>query len=197
MGFYGHALEAAFPTYLPPNTPTDTYTHTLLSLLKDYKCMSGTVFFAVFGAVIALMKDVPDIKGDKENNIRSFSVRAGAEKMFSISKRMMVSLFVCACVWAIGGSVSAWGVAGGWVGVEEVVNVLGGGGVSGWEWGVVAPFVPVVLRGCVGVLSLVAAKKVQEKAQSVAPRDGKAVYDYYMFLWRLFYLSYVALPLAR
>ena len=28
--------------------------------------MVVTVFFAIFGVVIALMKDVPDVKGDKE-----------------------------------------------------------------------------------------------------------------------------------
>jgi hypothetical protein len=26
---------------------------------------------------------------------------------------------------------------------------------------------------------------------------GAQVYDYYMFLWKLFYLSYLALPLLR
>ena len=41
-----------------------------------------TVYFAIFGVVIALMKDVPDVKGDKMNNISSFSVKLGAAKMF-------------------------------------------------------------------------------------------------------------------
>ena len=41
-----------------------------------------TSFFAVFGIVIALMKDVPDVKGDKMNSISSFSVKLGAKKMF-------------------------------------------------------------------------------------------------------------------
>ena len=41
-----------------------------------------TVYFAIFGIVIALMKDVPDVKGDKMNSISSFSVKLGAAKMF-------------------------------------------------------------------------------------------------------------------
>jgi homogentisate phytyltransferase/homogentisate geranylgeranyltransferase len=41
-----------------------------------------TLFFAVFGCVIALMKDVPDIAGDTAHNIRSFSVRYGPAAMF-------------------------------------------------------------------------------------------------------------------
>lgn len=41
-----------------------------------------TIFFAIFGMIIALMKDVPDIEGDKAFKITSFSVRNGAGKMF-------------------------------------------------------------------------------------------------------------------
>ena len=41
-----------------------------------------TSFFAVFGIVIALMKDVPDVKGDESNSISSFSVKLGAPTMF-------------------------------------------------------------------------------------------------------------------
>lgn len=41
-----------------------------------------TAFFALYGLVIALLKDVPDVSGDLQNNIRTFSVKAGAKKMF-------------------------------------------------------------------------------------------------------------------
>jgi homogentisate phytyltransferase / homogentisate geranylgeranyltransferase len=41
-----------------------------------------TVFFAVFGLVIAIMKDVPDVQGDKLFEIPSFSVKKGAALMF-------------------------------------------------------------------------------------------------------------------
>lgn len=41
-----------------------------------------TVFFAIYGLVIALMKDVPDVRGDIQNDIKTFSVRMGAGTMF-------------------------------------------------------------------------------------------------------------------
>ena len=41
-----------------------------------------TTFFAIFGVVIAFMKDVPDVEGDKKFSIPSFSVKLGAPKMF-------------------------------------------------------------------------------------------------------------------
>ena len=48
MGFYGHALKAAFGQAVGANP--------IVSLLSDVKCLAATSFFAVFGAVIALMK---------------------------------------------------------------------------------------------------------------------------------------------
>ena len=41
-----------------------------------------TSFFAMFGLVIALLKDVPDVQGDTKHNIPSFSVQLGVAKMF-------------------------------------------------------------------------------------------------------------------
>jgi homogentisate phytyltransferase/homogentisate geranylgeranyltransferase len=41
-----------------------------------------TAFFAIFGLVIAIMKDVPDVQGDKLFQIPSFSVKKGAALMF-------------------------------------------------------------------------------------------------------------------
>jgi 4-hydroxybenzoate polyprenyltransferase len=41
-----------------------------------------SLFFVVFGIVIAFLKDVPDIKGDKEFNIPSLSVKYGAKSIF-------------------------------------------------------------------------------------------------------------------
>ncbi len=52
MGFYGHALHAAFGR---PESAA-SFSQSVAPLLKDTKCMAATLFFAVFGAVIALMK---------------------------------------------------------------------------------------------------------------------------------------------
>lgn len=59
------------------------------------------------------------------------------------------------------------------------------------------PFFTAAARAVIAVLALRSAKEVQARAGAVDPQDGKQVYDYYMYLWRLFYLSYLALPLAR
>jgi homogentisate phytyltransferase / homogentisate geranylgeranyltransferase len=40
-----------------------------------------TIFFAIFGVVIALMKDVPDVAGDVVGKIPSFSVQLGPKRM--------------------------------------------------------------------------------------------------------------------
>lgn len=53
MGFYGHALHAAFGQ---PEAAGSVGKALLGPLLRDAKCMAATLFFAVFGAVIALMK---------------------------------------------------------------------------------------------------------------------------------------------
>ena len=55
----------------------------LVEACKKYpESLAVTTFFAIFGLVIAIMKDVPDIEGDKKYNISSFSVRKGAKSMF-------------------------------------------------------------------------------------------------------------------
>ena len=51
-----------------------------------------SAFFAVFGVVIAIMKDVPDIKGDKVFGIKSLSVRLGAKTMFGAGWKLLVAL---------------------------------------------------------------------------------------------------------
>ena len=83
LGFFLQAKSAVLgeKISLPTSVPA------ALSLCKNLaskypEAVAVASFFTVFGAVIALMKDVPDIKGDTEHNIQSFSVRMGAEKMF-------------------------------------------------------------------------------------------------------------------
>ena len=61
-------------------------------------CRPITLFFAIFGVVIALMKDVPDVKGDQANNISSFSVKRGASAMFTTSWRLLVLLLAGSAV---------------------------------------------------------------------------------------------------
>jgi homogentisate phytyltransferase/homogentisate geranylgeranyltransferase len=56
-----------------------------------------TAFFAAFGVVIAILKDVPDVKGDLKYKIPTFSVRMGASKML----RWYWATFCCDMTWLI------------------------------------------------------------------------------------------------
>lgn len=62
-------------------------------LLNDWKCALSSLFFGVFGIVIALMKDVPDAHGDRIFDIRSFTVRIGQKRVFRTMKNLLVGLF--------------------------------------------------------------------------------------------------------
>ena len=60
-----------------------------------------------------------------------------------------------------------------------------------------APRIVQVGRGVVALSALVAGWSVQKEAAPVDPRNPQQVYEFYMHLWKLFYLSYLVLPLAR
>ena len=62
-------------------------------LLNDWKCALSSLFFGVFGIVIALMKDVPDAHGDRIFDIKSFTVRIGQKRVFHTMKNLLIALF--------------------------------------------------------------------------------------------------------
>ena len=49
------------------------------------KLLYLATFVTVFGAVIALCKDLPDVEGDKKDNVRTFAVRWGVDALFKVS----------------------------------------------------------------------------------------------------------------
>lgn len=53
----------------------------------------ATTFFMLFGIVIALLKDAPDIRGDRMFGIRTFSVRLGAPAVFTACSAILVAMF--------------------------------------------------------------------------------------------------------
>jgi len=136
-------------------------------LLNDWKCAFSSLFFGVFGIVIALMKDVPDAHGDRVFDIRSFTVRIGQKRVFRTMKNLLIALF----------------------------------GVSGTallQWATMTPtFGATTRRGLVGLGCWLAGYVTYKDAKSVNAEDSAEVYDYYMQLWKLFYLSYLALPLVK
>jgi homogentisate phytyltransferase/homogentisate geranylgeranyltransferase len=157
-GFFAHARQAAFG---------ETGASILSCLANSPKCFRSSLFFAIFGVVIALMKDVPDVLGDASSNVRTFSVRVGQKRIFHAANRLLTGLFV--------------GVA---VGFGRAVPAATDSVVAG-------------CRGVTAVVSLAAAWSVRKEAQPVDPENSGQVYGFYMHLWKLFYLSYLVLPFAR
>jgi homogentisate phytyltransferase/homogentisate geranylgeranyltransferase len=116
---------------------------------------------------IALMKDVPDVSGDRAARIRTFSVRIGQKRIFIAMKVLLQALFV-----------------------------LSGSGFL--KSATTAGSIPITLaRLTLGIFGFGAALSVNKKAAGVDPEDSADVYEYYMHLWKLFYLSYLVLPFAR
>ncbi len=114
----------------------------------------------------------------------------------------MIGLFLGASVLCLGAAQHAFAAAGGLAALKTAIPPMGaaaatatataaGGGAPIW------PFLTAGARAVIAGLALVSAREVQARAGAVDPKDGQQVYAYYMFLWRLFYLSYLALPLAR
>jgi homogentisate phytyltransferase / homogentisate geranylgeranyltransferase len=158
-GFYSHALSAAFGATKEAGV--------LHCLLNDWKCAFSSLYFGVFGIVIALMKDVPDARGDRIFDIKSFTVRIGQKRVFRTMKNLLVALF---------------GVSGGAL----------------LKWATMTPTLGATTRrGLAGLGCLLAGYFTYKGAKGVNPEDSAEVYDYYMQLWKLFYLSYLSLPLVK
>merc|ERR1711862_443578 len=99
--------------------------------------------------------------------IRTFSVRIGQKRIFHAARKTLMGLLF----------------------------LYGGGFIRG---SIQAPSMMLkVFRGMVGTMSILGGFSVRNEAKMVNPEDSTQVYNYYMHLWKLFYLSYFALPFAR
>lgn len=157
-GFFAHAKAAAYGQQA---------TSVITSLLTDRRCFLSSFFFGVFGIVIALMKDVPDVHGDRISNIRSFSVRIGQKTVFKTMRRLLSILFFTFGFGFVKASFTA---------PTRVISAF---------------------RAVTGVLAFAAGCSAEKKGRTVNAEDSGEVYQYYMHLWKLFYLSYLVLPFAR
>jgi homogentisate phytyltransferase/homogentisate geranylgeranyltransferase len=143
----------------------------IVAACKSYpQSLIATVFFAIFGFVIALMKDVPDVLGDKKYNIRSLSVKLGASFIFSLS---WISLFVLLL------GTSTLNVAQLFLCRKVVDNVS------------------ILSRSFVSVGLLSCAADVKRRAKHVNSTVPSQVYDYYLHIWNIFYFCYLLLPFVK
>ncbi|CAB9516605.1 phytyltransferase 1, chloroplastic [Seminavis robusta] len=157
-GFFAHAQSAAFGV---------SSATALNCLFGNMKCALSSLFFGIFGIVIALMKDVPDVRGDAISNVRTFSVRIGQKRIFHAMRRLLTGL-----LFAYG----AGFMRGAFMAPSALLSAF---------------------RGAIGVASVAGGLSVRKEAQGVDPEDPKEVYGFYMHLWKLFYLSYLALFFVR
>jgi homogentisate phytyltransferase/homogentisate geranylgeranyltransferase len=157
--FFAHAKAAAFG---------DASATVLHCLRTDIRCLLSSLFFGIFGIVIALMKDVPDVRGDRMARVRTFSVRIGQKRVFHAMRRLLQGLF-----FAVGAGM-----------VRLAAQVTTGPALK-------------ACRLITAASAVAAGLSVRKQSQDVDPEDSRQVYGFYMHLWKLFYLSYFALPFAR
>jgi homogentisate phytyltransferase/homogentisate geranylgeranyltransferase len=165
-GFFAHARAAAFGDAAVVGAAASS-SSVLHYLFRDPKCILSSLYFAVFGIVIAIMKDVPDVKGDRSSNVRTFPVRLGQRRVFHTARLLLTSLL--------------WGVGAGFFrGAWQATSIP-----------------VAVCRSTVAAVSILAGLDVQLRGKRVDPRNSKQVFEFYMHLWKIFYTSYVLLPFAR
>jgi homogentisate phytyltransferase/homogentisate geranylgeranyltransferase len=113
------------------------------------------------------MKDVPDAVGDALFNIRSFTVRIGQKSVFTAMRRVLTGLF--------------FGVSASFIRLSMIAptNVI------------------LMCRSIVALSAFAAGISVRQEAKNVDAENSDMVYNYYMHLWKMFYLSYLVLPFAR
>ena len=137
--------------------------HFALSLTGEVEIPAGvwllTAFVAPFSCAIALLKDVPDIEGDRRYRIATYSVRLGG-------------------AWVLRAGLAL--LAAAYVGIAIAAPFL----LDGWA--------AVFLAGShlIVLVALIAA------ARRTDPSDREVFTGFYMFVWRLFFLEYVIVPVA-
>lgn len=99
MGFFLQAKVSVLGAKLAAPSSLGAAASLLSQVTRQYpEAVALTSFFAIFGVVIALMKDVPDVRGDVEYKIPSFSVKLGAARMFRYCMLSCVlNAYKCSC----------------------------------------------------------------------------------------------------
>jgi homogentisate phytyltransferase/homogentisate geranylgeranyltransferase len=58
------------------------------------KLMSLAFFYFIFGLIIGIMKDIPDMKGDAKSGVKSFALKYGAPKMLRFATGLLTFNYV-------------------------------------------------------------------------------------------------------
>jgi len=72
------------------------------SMIPDNRALYfATAFMFVFSIVIALFKDIPDVRGDELNKMNTFTVRLGARKVFWTCIGLLQAAYVSSIVYSL------------------------------------------------------------------------------------------------
>jgi len=198
LGFFFQAKMSVMQQHIP----------SLLSGVQTCpESLVVTSFFAIFGLVIAIMKDVPDVKGDLKFNIRSFSVRVGAKRMFEVAWRTLLALLSSSALGiflslflpffsSVSPSVSSTNLL-----LQPTVSSSSSTSICS-----ICSYISslISLHSCSVwisrlfsfVMLSVFAWDVQDRAKKIEVEDTSSVFDFYMYIWKIFYACYLLLPLA-
>lgn len=176
LGFFLHAKRALVGVGgVAATTAATTATTTVAPLAF------AVSFMALFSVVIALFKDLPDVRGDRANGIATFSVRFGTPRVFACCVAILAAAYAGGVVYGLDMArravLAAASSSGEPVTSSLALMVLPGLLVAGGH---------AVLGGW-----LVARSK-QVDASSPASLTA-----HYMWVWKLFYAEYLLLPLLR
>jgi len=152
IGFYLHARSAVMSLRGP-------WLAELSPLIKF-----TTVFFAAYGIVIALMKDIPDAKGDNQHQLSSFTLQFGERNIFRFCVTMLIFMFIAGGIFCMSSALAT---------------------------------VPRHRAFAAGGFHFFAAAwlRWRSRASMMEAHRSDVVYNFYMDIWKLFYLEYVVLPL--
>ncbi len=122
FGFFFH-MQRAMAAATVAAAATTTAAAASTTPLSQEALYFATAFMFVFSIVIALFKDIPDARGDKMNDMRTFTVRLGAKTVFWACIALLELAYASGVVyslvrlegWARIGSAAAHALVGGLV----------------------------------------------------------------------------------
>eukprot|EP01035_Chromulina_nebulosa_P025720 gene25720-33586_t len=114
------------------------------------------------------MKDIPDVHGDKIFNIISFSVKFGQQAMFRFASNLLVGLL----------SLTGFGI------ITQVFSKL----ITSYQ---------AISRLVIGSSLLGISYNIYNKSNTIDVKQENIVFDYYMYIWKIFYICYILLPFIK
>lgn len=121
--------------------------------------VSLCLFVTIFTFVIALFKDIPDMTGDQQFNISTFSLRLGKQVVYNLCCAVLVANYLL-----ILGICAFFATQGTFLFLTVIHSII----LGFFFW----------------------------RQQKVDLKVDEQVYDFYQFIWKLYYIEYLVFPFA-